>query len=133
MSTILWEDKYGEVIDRPGQGFVEIRWYDTTSELSSDAFNSWLSRFAASVEEAGRPGVLVDSVPFKMDMSQMDGPWRDANIIPRYNAAGVQKFAFLMPEGMPLIGAEPANEGPGTFPTGYFGSRSAAIAWLAGS
>ena len=133
MSTILWEDKYGEVIDRPGQGFVEIRWYDTTSELSSDAFNSWLSRFAASVEEAGPPGVLVDSVPFKMDMSQMDGPWRDANIIPRYNAAGVQKFAFLMPEGMPLIGAEPANEGPGTFPTGYFGSRSAAIAWLAGS
>jgi hypothetical protein len=34
----------------------------------------------------------------------MDGPWRDVNIIPRYNAAGVRKFAFHMPDGMPMIG-----------------------------
>lgn len=128
---IVWEDRYGEVIDRPDQGFIEIRWYDTTSEMTSDEFNNWLARFAGSVEDAGRSGVLVDSVPFKMDMAHMDGPWRDRNIIPRYNAAGVERFAFLMPEGMPLLGAEPSLEGPGTFPTGYFGTRRAAIAWLA--
>jgi hypothetical protein len=38
----------------------------------------------------------------------MDGPWRDANIIPRYNAAGVKKFAH-MPEGMPMIGEPPTQ------------------------
>jgi hypothetical protein len=61
----------------------------------------------------------------------MDGGWRDANIIPRYNAAGVRRFAFVMPAGMPAIGAAPAPEGPGDFPTGYFGRREDAIAWLA--
>jgi len=52
-------------------------------------------------------------------------------IIPRYNQAGVEKFAFLMPAGMPAIGAPPAPETPGTFPTAYFGSRADATAWLA--
>jgi hypothetical protein len=37
-----------------------------------------------------------------------------------------------MPVGMPMIGAPPANEGPGQFPTGYFGSRRSALEWLAG-
>lgn len=65
-----------------------------------------------------------------MPMEQMDGEWRDANIIPRYNAAGVQRFAFLMPDGMPAIGAPPVHEGPAEYPTAYFGTRRDAFAWL---
>src|SRR5712692_1706403 len=68
-----------------------------------------------------------------MSPANMDGPWRDANIIPRYNAAGVAKFAFHMPEGMPMIGKPPAPEGPGRFLTGYFGRRHDALDWLATS
>ena len=52
-------------------------------------------------------------------------------IIPRYNQAGVEKFAFLMPEGMPAIDAPPAPEEPVSFPTAYFGSRADATARLA--
>jgi hypothetical protein len=63
-------------------------------------------------------------------MARMDGDWRDANIIPRYNKAGVRRFAFLMPEGMPAIGTPPAVEGPADFPTAYFGSRADALAWF---
>jgi hypothetical protein len=59
-------------------------------------------------------GLAGDSVAFRMSPTNMDGPWRDANIIPRYNAAGLRKFVFHMPEGMPMIGEPPANEGPGT-------------------
>ena len=129
---IVWEDQFGEVIDRASQDIIEIRWYDTTSAMSSDEFNDWLARFSGSVEERRRAGVLVDSLSFLMDPSNMDGPWRDANIIPRYNAAGAKRFAFLMPPGMPLIGQEPAKEGPGEFPTGYFGTRQSAMEWLAG-
>jgi hypothetical protein len=66
-----------------------------------------------------------------MSPANMDGPWRDANIIPRYNAAGVARFAFHMPAGMPMIGTPPAAERPGRFPTGYFGRRQAALDWLA--
>jgi hypothetical protein len=50
----------------------------------------------------------------------------------RYDAAGVRKFAFHMPEGMPMIGQPPQNEAPGRFPTGYVGKREEALAWLAG-
>ena len=47
-----------------------------------------------------------------MPMARMDLAWRDANIIPRYNTAGVKRFAFLMPAGMPAIGTPPSPEGP---------------------
>ena len=129
-SRVIWEDRYGEVIDRPEAGYIEIRWYDTTRELDGETFNQWLAGFAGAVEETKRAGVLTDAVVFNMDMGRMDMVWRDTNIIPRYNAAGVKKFAFLMPEGMPAIGTPPQMEGPAEFPTGYFGRRVDAVAWL---
>ena len=66
-----------------------------------------------------------------MDPSQIDAEWRDANIVPRYNSAGVKAFAFHT--GMPAIGSEPAVEGPARYPTGYFGRRGEAVAWIAES
>src|SRR5712692_1336590 len=103
-----------------------------TADMSAHEFQGWLTKFAECVEKCGRSRVLVDSTTFRMSPANMDGPWRDANIIPRYNAAGVAKFAFHMPEGMPMIGKPPARETPGQFPTGYFSSRQAAMDWLAG-
>lgn len=132
-SQIVWEDKWGEVIDRPDADLIEIRWYDTTRDLDTDTFNEWLAGFAGAVEASGRSGVLTDATVFGMSMAHMDGEWRDSNIIPRYNTAGVRKFAFLMPAGMPAIGAAPAPEGPANFPTAYFGTREDALAWLAAS
>ena len=116
-------------LDRPEAGVLEIRWFDTTAELSSDAFNQWLASFATLVESTRRPGLLVDSIAFRMDMSKMGGAWRDANIIPRYNGAGVKKFAFLMPQGMPAIGSA-SIESPGVYPTAYLGKREDALTWL---
>ncbi len=132
-STIVYEDDFGEVIDRPDLDLIEIRWFDTTADLDAGGFQRWLSSFADAVERCGRSTVLTDATAFVMDMGHMSGEWRDANIIPRYNAAGVRKFAFLMPSGMPAIGADPVIEGPATYPTAYFGARCAALAWLADS
>ena len=132
MTKQIYEDRWGEVFDRPSADLVELRWFDTTAEMSASEFQIWLEKFAECVEKCGRSRVLVDSTAFRMSPALMDGPWRDANIIPRYNAAGVRKFAFHMPEGMPMIGQPPENEVPGRFPTGYFGKRQDALAWLAG-
>ena len=131
MGTTVYDDNWGSVVDHSDEGFLEIIWTDETSEMTGEAFNEWLGGFAGLVEQHRRPGVLVDSRAFMMEMELMDGEWRDRNIIPRYNHAGVEKFAFVMPPGMPAIGAEPAPEGPGSFPTGYFGTREDAVAWLA--
>jgi hypothetical protein len=129
-ATIVYHDRYGATIDWPEDDYIEIRWYDTTAAMTGEEFNEWLSQFAGCVEAARRRGVLVDSVQFWMDMARMDAAWRDAHIIPRYNAAGVEKFAFLMPEGMPAIGGPPSHEGPADFPTAYFATRADALAWL---
>src|SRR5665811_2275041 len=115
MGTTVYDDNWGSVVDHPEEGFIEIIWSDETSAMTGEAFNEWLGAFAGLVEEHRRSGVLVDSRSFLMDMALMDGEWRDANIIPRYNHAGVEKFAFVMPTGMPLIGTDPAQEGPGHF------------------
>lgn len=130
-SRIVREDRWGEIIDRPDADMVELRWFDTTRDLDGDTFKRWLEGFAAAVEEAGRSGVLTDAIVFGMASDQMDGEWRDANIIPRYNRAGVKRFAFLMPAGMPAIGAPSAPEGPADFPTAYFATRQDALIWLA--
>ena len=130
MASIAFTDDWGEVIERPEHDTIEIRWFDSTATMSGDEFNDWLSRFAAEVERTGRSRVLVDGLTFLMPMQRMDAGWRDAHIIPRYNAAGVERFAFLMPAGMPAIGAPPATEGPATYPTAYFGTRRSAMEWL---
>jgi hypothetical protein len=98
--------------------------------MSGEQFNDWLSRFATEVERTGRSRVLVDALAFAMPIDRMDAGWRDANIIPRYNAVGVERFAFLMPTGMPAIGAPPATDGPAAYPTAYFGTRGSAMDWL---
>ncbi|WP_136658984.1 hypothetical protein [Nitratireductor sp. XY-223] len=131
-ARIVHTDRWGDIIDRPAGGCVEIRWFDTTSAMAGDDFNTFLSVYAGHVEQCGRACGLVDAVQFRMDMAKMNMGWRDENIIPRYNAAGMRKFAFIMPGGMPAIGAPPANEGPADFPTGYFGTRADALGWLKG-
>ena len=124
----VYEDRWGAIIDRPG--YVEIRWYDTTRGMTWEDFQKFLTTFAKIVEQKQRPGALTDATSFQMDMGLMQADWRDQQIIPRYNGAGVKKFAFHMPAGMPAIGAPPAPEGPADFPTAYFGTRIDALAWL---
>ncbi len=129
--TTVYEDRWGKIVDHPSEGVLEIRWVDSTAGMTTNDFNQWLTQFAADVTRLGRKLALVDALQFRMPPDRMDGGWRDANIIPRYNKAGVQRFAFVMPSGMPLIGTPPAPEGPAKFPTGYFGARTDAFAWLA--
>ena len=130
MADYVYGDQFGDIIDRPEIGVIEIRWFDATASMSADEFQTWLSGFVTELEQRGRRRVLVDTTQFRMDPALMNAAWRDAHIIPRYNAAGVERFAFHMPSGMPLIGRDPAPEGPGEFPTVYFGSRNDIVAWL---
>ena len=129
--TYVYEDRFGGVIDHADADYVEVRWYDTTEAMSKRQFEDWLAGFAGAVERLRRPGVLIDGTTFLMDPGNNDMEWRDANIVPRYNAAGVKKFAFHMPAGMPAIGTAPSPEGPADYPTAYFGRRQEALDWLA--
>jgi hypothetical protein len=130
-ATYVYEDRFGAVIDHADVGYVEIRWYDTTETMSKEQFEDWLAGFAGAVERLRQAGILVDGTRFLMDPGNNDMEWRDAHIVPRYNSAGVKKFAFHMPEGMPAIGTPPSREGPAEYPTAYFARRKDALDWLA--
>jgi hypothetical protein len=129
---VLYDDQWGQILNYPSEARVELRWYDTTGDLDGEGFNAFLATFADLVLAARPTTVLVDSSVFAMDMALMDLAWRNANIIPRYNQAGVRRFAFQVPAGMPAIGAPPAPDGPANFPTGWFASRREALSWLNG-
>ena len=47
-----------------------------------------------------------------------------------HDAPNIRIVVPHMPQGMPLIGKEPAREGPADFATAYFGTRREALAWL---
>lgn len=127
---LVHSDRWADIIDRPEDDCVEIRWFDTTTHMEAEEFNEFLAAYAGHVEACGRSGGLIDGLQFRMDFAKMDAGWRDRHIIPRYNAAGLKKFAFIMPAGMPAIGAPPAPEGPAEFTTGYFATRAEALAWF---
>jgi len=132
-ARIVYGDRWGEIIDRASTNLIELRWFDSTAHMTKDDFEKSLSTFALHVGETHHPQVLVDATSFRMNPAFMDGAWRDANIIPRYNHAGVKRFAFHMPAQMPMAGGPPAPEGPAQFPTGYFGTREEALSWLSGA
>ena len=54
-ATNLYADAWGEIIDRPEEGFIEIRWFDSTLDMSGEQFNQWLSAFAGLLEQCARP------------------------------------------------------------------------------
>lgn len=129
--TQIFEDFYGSVIDHKNEGFIEIRWFDTTAEMTADEFKKWLLKFTELVDETGNHRVLVDATSFKMRGMEETTDWRYKEIIPRYNASGVDKFAFHLPNASPPVGTKPSPDGPAEFPTGYFALREEATEWLA--
>jgi DNA-binding transcriptional ArsR family regulator/uncharacterized protein YndB with AHSA1/START domain len=96
----------------------------------SAAWAELAARLKALVETRARLGIDPDEPPTIRSLR-----WRDKEIIPHYNAGGPAKFAFITGEGVPFptveTGAEPAPDGPATFPTGWFASRDRAYQWLA--
>jgi hypothetical protein len=129
--THVYEDRFGEVIDHANDGYLEIRWYDDTEAMSTTEFQNWVAAFAGEVEHRHRHGILVDLTRFRMHQDDMDGDWWYQQIVPRYNAAGVQKFAFLALDGTHAIGSAPTRAKGAAFPTAYFARRHEALNWLA--
>ena len=128
--TILHESNKGSMIDYPGDNYLEIRYYDASSDFIGETFNQWGDVIDSVIEQTGHSQVLIDAVQFAMNPEDMDHDYRDTITIPRLNAAGVKKMALIMPPGFPGIGMPPAPEGPADFPTAFFATRAEARTWL---
>ena len=134
MAEEIYRDRFGAIRHDKDGGTLELEWFPETAEMDDDDFKEYLSRYAESETSIRAPHLVIDVTKFAFRPAQEVGTWRDEHIIPMYNAAGVKKFAFLVPEGTPGTagaGNAPAPEPPGAFPTGYFESRDQMEAWFA--
>ena len=120
-------NEWGVIVDHTD--LLELRWLPSTSSMTDGGFMATLCLFASEAEKARRRGLLIDATEFRHAFGPGIMEWRDAHIIPRYGAAGVRRFAFLMPADFPRAGTE-AIEGPAIFPTKWFIDRNEALEWL---
>lgn len=112
---------------------LELKWAGTTRSMSDDGFKETLQLLADQGLTFRPASMIVDATEFFHELDEGTLPWRDEHIVPLYNQAGVQKFAFLVSEGAPGTvekGAQPAPDGPAAFPTGWFETRDRMYAWL---
>jgi hypothetical protein len=129
MQTQLFQDRLGVMLYDDARNILELDWFPETEFMNDDDYMSWLERFAISSEQHHVQFIVIDTLAFKHHPGAHTGPWRDEYIIPRYNRAGVKKFAFLLSPGA-APETEPASEGPAQFPTGYFDSREQIDQWF---
>jgi hypothetical protein len=126
-------NQWGVVLHHEQWRTLELDWLPSTSEMSDDGFKETLALLAAEGERI-KPGcMIIDATEFHHELGDGALEWRDREIIPRYNAAGVRKFAFLWPEGTPGTvesGGTPEREGQANFPTAWFTGRERAYQWL---
>jgi hypothetical protein len=130
----LYKDKFAEYFRDSPRGAIVQCWLDATASMTEEQFRSGVARLAELIERENLHNVLVDVVKMGYQPVADFEDWRQTHIIPRYNAAGVRKFAFVLPDGATGVaenGVAPAPEGKARFPFGYFGSRESAFAWLA--
>jgi len=74
----------------------------------------------------------ADLRSFRYRVEHADGSWWADEIVPLYNQAGLEKFAFVLPVGEQVSPDDtPAKPEAGEqFVTKHFGSEQAAISWL---
>jgi hypothetical protein len=80
---------------------LELRWLPSTSTMTDAGFMATLCLLVWEAEKARPRGILIDATEFRHKMGEGISAWRDAHIIPRYGAAGVRRFAFVLPPAAP--------------------------------
>jgi hypothetical protein len=135
MPTDVASTQYGVITYYDEWNTLELKWLPATKDATEAAARDTMILFAAQTEKLKPQFLIVDTTEFAHRWADDMMAWRDKEIIPHYNAGGVTKFAFITGEGAPFptveSGADPAPDGPATFPTGWFASRDRAYQWLA--
>jgi hypothetical protein len=129
----LHEDKFLQILWDEHKRIISIDWKEATSTMTDEEFKTQLTLFAKEVEEKKAPRILINVSKFRHQPGREVGEWRLKNISTRYNAAGVQRFAFLLSKDSPIPSmASQSSEGE-WFLTQAFNSHEQATAWLLAS
>jgi hypothetical protein len=128
-------NEWSTVIYHPQWQTLELKWDQKTLSMGDDGFKKTLQILADQGLKMRPRFMIIDATQFFHTLGEGILPWRDEHIVPLYNDAGVEKFAFLVTDIAPGTvekGAEPAPDGPASFPTGWFETKERMYAWLTG-
>ncbi len=128
--TTLLDDAFLKILWDGNTSVIGIDWKEATSSMTDDGFKAELERFAGFVEAKKAQGILVDVARFRHKTGPDVQEWRVKNISTRYSAAGVRRFAFVLPKDgtiPPMMNQSAPGE---NFLTRGFNSADQAIAWL---
>jgi len=129
----LAANEWGTIIHHPQWQTLELKWDPTTRSMTDDGFKQTLQILADQGLQVRPKFMIIDATEFFHQPGEGTLAWRDDNIVPLYNDAGIEKFAFLTTAGMPGTvenGGEPKPDGPATFPTAWFETKERMYAWL---
>ncbi len=128
--TQLHEDEFLRILWNEQAKIIGIDWKEATSAMTSAQFKSELTTFAAHVEDKKAPAVLVDVRKFRHKMEPDVHQWRVKTISSRYNAAGVKRFAFVLPKEAPIPPMMNQSAPEELFLTRSFNDVQSAEDWL---
>jgi hypothetical protein len=126
-------NEWGTVTHHPRWQTLELRWDAATRSMTDDGFKQTLQVLADQGLKVRPRFMIIDATEFFHKPSEGTLAWRDEHIVPLYNDAGIEKFAFLTTAAMPGTvekGGEPKPDGPATFPTAWFETKERMYAWL---
>ncbi|HEX6403330.1 MAG TPA: hypothetical protein VF003_09295 [Pseudonocardiaceae bacterium] len=129
----LTANEWGTITYHPQWNTLELKWDQKTRSMGDDGFRETLQILAGHGLEVRPRYMIIDATEFFHTSAEGTLAWRDEHIVPLYNEAGVEKFAFLATDRAPGTvekGAQPKPEGPASFPTGWFETKERMHAWL---
>jgi hypothetical protein len=129
----LAANEWGSVTFYPEWNTLELKWGQKTRSMGDDGFKKTLQILAEQGLKVRPKYMIIDATEFFHQLGEGTLAWRDENIVPLYNQAGVEKFAFLVTDSMPGTvekGATPTPDGPASFPTGWFETTDRLYGWL---
>ncbi len=129
----VFENEYMTINMVDNEQTLELDWKQQTSQMQAADFKAALYIYAGFSIEFMTPQllVLIHLFGFQEAMSQELTEWRDQQIFPKYNQAGVQKMAFLGNKEQ-LPPQDPPQSALANFPTRFFSDKNDVAVWFNG-
>ena len=131
--TELHTDEFQIILWDESARIIGIDWKEATVRMTDDDMKHELELFAGLVESKSAPRILIDVTNFGYRMNPAVQKWWSENILTRYNASGVQRFAFLFAPETQITAAMNESAPGAAFLTRSFTTRASAIDWLTGT
>jgi len=113
---------------------LSFNWTEKSAGMTDDDYKQALREYGRLIVQLRARRALIDLRKFRYRLGDAEGlgSWWANEIVPLYNRAGLEKFAFVLPEDeQPPPDETPAEPGEGQkFLTKQFGTKQGAISWL---